>query len=104
MWFEDIPLGKTTTLGSYTFTEENIIQFARAFDPQPFHIDAEATEASPYGGLIASGWHTAAVWMKVMVAHRYAQIDSGMEATQQNYLSPGIIGKGTTPFHNTPGA
>jgi acyl dehydratase len=90
MWLEDIPLGRMTILGSYTFTEENIIKFAREFDPQPFHIDAEAAKQSPYGGLIASGWHTAAVWMKVMVAHRTAQIASGMEATQENYLSPGV--------------
>ena len=91
MWFEDIPLENTTILGSYTFTEENIIKFARTFDPQPFHIDTRAANESPYGGLIASGWHTAAVWMKVMVAHRYAQIESGMEATQENYLSPGVL-------------
>ncbi len=90
MWFEDIPLGHTTVLGSYTFTEENIIKFAREFDPQPFHIDSEAAKDGPYGGLIASGWHTAAVWMKLMVAHRYAQIASGMEATQENYISPGV--------------
>ena len=90
MFLEDIPLGHKTVLGSYNFTEENIIKFARKFDPQPFHIDAEAAKDSPYGGLTASGWHTAAVWMKVMVAHRYAQIASGMEATQENYLSPGV--------------
>ncbi len=90
MFFEDIPLGHKTVLGSYTFTEENIIEFARQFDPQPFHIDAEAAKDSPYGGLAASGWHTAAVWMKVIVAHRTAQIASGMEATQENYLSPGV--------------
>ena len=90
MWFEDIPLGGKTVLGSYSFTEENIIKFARQFDPQPFHIDAQAAKDSPYGGLTASGWHTAAVWMKLMVAHRYAQIASGMEATQENYISPGV--------------
>ena len=90
MWIEDIPLGGKTVLGSYSFTEENIIKFARQFDPQPFHIDAQAAKDSPYGGLTASGWHTAAVWMKLMIAHRYAQIASGMEATQENYISPGV--------------
>jgi acyl dehydratase len=90
MYLEDIPLGRKVTLGSFTFTEENIITFAREFDPQPFHIDPVAARDGPYGGLIASGWHTAAVWMKLMVAHRYAQVASGMEATQENYLSPGV--------------
>ena len=70
MWFEDIPLGVKITLGSYTFTEENIIAFGKRYDPQPFHVDKEAALRSAYGGLIASGWHTAAVWMKLMMAHR----------------------------------
>jgi acyl dehydratase len=48
-------------------TEEEIIEFAREFDPQPFHIDPEAAKQSPYGGLIASGWHTCALWMKMTV-------------------------------------
>ena len=90
MYFEDTPLGGRITLGSYTFTEENIIAFARAYDPQPFHIDPEAAKRSPYGGLIASGWHTAAVWMKLMIAHRKAQVEAGAEATQDNYVSPGV--------------
>lgn len=90
MYLEDIPLGGKTVLGSYTFTEDNIIKFSKQFDPQPFHIDPEAAKTGPYGGLIASGWHTCAVWMKVMVAHRYAQIASGMDDTQENYLSPGV--------------
>ena len=90
MFLEDIPLGHKATLGSYTFTQENIIKFAREFDPQPFHIDPEAARDSLYGGLTASGWHTAAAWMKVMVAHRYAQIASGMDATQENYPPPGV--------------
>jgi acyl dehydratase len=90
MWLEDIALGDTMTLGSYSFTEENIVAFARKFDPQPFHIDRAAAEAGPYGGLIASGWHTSAVWMRLMVGHRHAEIQSGMEATQGDYLSPGV--------------
>ena len=90
MWLEDIPLGNTITLGSYTFTEENILAFARLYDPQPFHIDKAAAEQSPYGSLIASGWHTASVWMKLMVANRYAEVASGGEATQANYISPGV--------------
>ena len=68
MWWEDIELGVTTPLGAYTFTEEEMIRFSRAYDPQPFHIDPEAAKASFYGGIIASGWHVAAVWMKLMIA------------------------------------
>jgi acyl dehydratase len=91
MWFEDIPLGGKITIGSYTFTEENIIAFGRAYDPQLFHVDAEAAKKSVYGGLIASGWHTAAVWMKLTIAHRRAEIAAGQQKTQNNYISPGVL-------------
>jgi acyl dehydratase len=90
MYLEEIPLGRKVVLGSYTFTEENIITFGRLYDPQPFHVDKEAAKRSPYGGLIASGWQTSAVWMKLMVAHRYAQVASGAADTQANYVSPGV--------------
>ncbi len=68
MWFEDFVVGIKHDLGSYTFTEEAMIAFARKYDPQPFHIDPEAAKHSMFSGLIASGWHTVAVWMKLMVA------------------------------------
>ena len=90
MWFEDVPLGEKFTIGSYAFTEENIIAFARKYDPQPFHLDKEAAARSPYRGLIASGWHTSAVWMKLMIAYRHGRIAVGEEATQPNYVSPGV--------------
>ncbi len=73
IWFEDVRIGSRTELGSWTFTEDEIVRFAREFDPQPFHTDPEAAKASVYGGLIASGWHVAAIWMKLMVASRTAQ-------------------------------
>lgn len=88
MWFEDIPLGQKVVLGAYTFTAENIIEFARKYDPQPFHIDTAA--ASIYGGLIASGWHTAAVWMKLMIASRRTLADAGEQPVQDNFVSPGV--------------
>lgn len=50
-------------LGSYMFTLDEILEFAGRFDPQPFHTDEVAATASPFGGLIASGWHTASVYM-----------------------------------------
>jgi acyl dehydratase len=109
MWFEDTPLGGKITLGSYTFTEENIIGFAKLYDPQPFHIDPEAAARSPYGGLIASGWQTAAVWMKLMIAYRAAHVEKGVPATQENYVSPGVrdlkwlkpVRPGTTLIYTT---
>jgi acyl dehydratase len=90
MWFEEFPLNLKITLGSYTFTEENIVAFGKRYDPQPFHVDKEAALRSPYGGLIASGWHTAAVWMKLMLAYRRDRIAAGAEQTQANYVSPGV--------------
>jgi acyl dehydratase len=90
MWFEDIPLGNKITLGSYAFTEENIIAFARKYDPQPFHVDKDAAARSPYGGLIASGWHTSSVWMKLVIAYRHGRVAKGDEATQANFVSPGV--------------
>jgi acyl dehydratase len=67
-WFEDITPGLRRELGSYCFTEAEIIAFALKFDPQYFHVDPVAAASSPYGGLIASGWHNVATWMKLMVA------------------------------------
>ena len=90
MWFEDFPLGVKIVLGSYRFTEDNIIAFARKYDPQPFHIDKAAAERSIYGGLIASGWQTAAVWMKLMLERRRAEIAAGAVAAQDNFVSPGV--------------
>lgn len=72
-WFEDIKLGETLELGAHTFSQDDIIRFAEKYDPQPFHIDPEAAKESPYGGLIAAGWHIAAVWMKLMLETRRNQ-------------------------------
>ncbi len=68
--FDQIVTGERTELGSFTFLADDIVAFARAFDPQRFHIDEAAAKASLFGGLCASGWHTGAVWMRLMVAHR----------------------------------
>ena len=69
-YFEDIRLGEQAELGSYQFSSEEIIRFAEAYDPQPFHTDETEARASHFGGLIASGWHTASVWMKLMIAYQ----------------------------------
>lgn len=67
-FFEDYRIGDKRVLGSHTFTAEEIKTFAAQFDPQAFHLDEEAGRASLFGGLAASGWHTTAVYMKVLVA------------------------------------
>lgn len=67
LYWEDFPVGDTMEMGSHTFTEAEIIAFARQFDPQPFHIDPEAAKNSFFKGLIASGWHTCSVAMRLMV-------------------------------------
>lgn len=61
-------IGVTTTLGSHTFEAEAIKAFAAKYDPQPFHLDEEAAKKSVLGSLCASGWHTAATWMKYNLA------------------------------------
>jgi acyl dehydratase len=67
MFLEEIAVGEVRELGSHTFTAEDIKRFASAFDPQPFHLDEAAAARGPYGALIASGWHTVAVWMRLNV-------------------------------------
>jgi acyl dehydratase len=66
-YFEDFEVGKVIEVGSRTVTEEEIIDFATKFDPQPFHVDKEAAGRSIYGGIIGSGWHTCAMMMRLMV-------------------------------------
>lgn len=60
-------IGKIITIGSYEFTEANIIRYAKKYDPQPFHLDSEAAKSSTFGALCASGWHIPAVWMQLNV-------------------------------------
>jgi acyl dehydratase len=71
-FFEDRTIGDTTDLGAHTFTRDEIIDFARQFDPQPFHLSEEAARASLFGALCASGWHTAAHFIRGVVTTRLA--------------------------------
>jgi acyl dehydratase len=64
-YFEDFQVGDIFDLGSTTVTEEEIIRFARQFDPQPFHTDPVLARDSIFGGLVASGWHTTAMFMRL---------------------------------------
>ncbi len=64
---EFLHVGETQTIGSHTFTPDEIIAFAAKFDPQPFHLSEEKAKTSVFGALCASGWHTASTWMKYNV-------------------------------------
>ncbi len=66
-YWEDYEVGKEYPLGATSFTAEEIVEFARKFDPQPFHVDAEAAKSSLFGNLCASGWHVAAKLMRLFV-------------------------------------
>ena len=65
--FEDFEPGQVYELGSRTVTEDELVAFAREWDPQPFHVDPDAARESVFGGLIASGWQTGAIWMRMYV-------------------------------------
>jgi acyl dehydratase len=66
-YFEDFKVGNTVKTGSRTLTEEEIIAFATEYDPQPFHVNKAAAEKSIYGGIIASGWQTCGIMMRLLV-------------------------------------
>jgi acyl dehydratase len=65
-YWEDFVPGETVEMGSYTMREDEIIRFATQFDPQPFHVNPERAKDSIFGGLIASGWHTCGIAMRLM--------------------------------------
>ncbi len=89
-FFEEIEIGESHELGSFVFTPEEIVAFARAFDPQPFHMDDAAARSSSFGRLAASGWHTASVWMATMVAHRKRQLAATPGKAPRLGPSPGF--------------
>ncbi|WP_306052461.1 MaoC family dehydratase [Natronococcus wangiae] len=66
-YFEDIEVGETRSFGEYDVTEDEVVEFAERYDPQPFHVDEEAAADSMFGELVASGWHTAAMSMRMLV-------------------------------------
>jgi acyl dehydratase len=66
-YWEDFAIGERAELGRHTFTEDEIVEFGRRYDPQPFHVDVENAKQSTFGGLIASGWQTCAIGMRLMV-------------------------------------
>ncbi len=74
--FEDYVAGTVEEFGDVEMTLAEILEFARRYDPQPIHIDAESAARGPFGGIIASGWHTAAVTMRLLVAHYLSSVAS----------------------------
>lgn len=74
--FEDFPVGTEMDLGTFSLTAEEIIDFGSRFDPQPFHTDPVAAAAGPFAGLIASGWHTVSMVMRLYVDRMLAGTDS----------------------------
>ena len=83
IYFEDLEVGRETEFGSYEVTRDEVIEFARKYDPQPFHLSDEAAAETHFGRLAASGWHTCAMTMAVIVR-------ATMERKQAGLGSPGI--------------
>ncbi len=83
IYFEDLVVGAATEFGSYDVTREEVLEFARKYDPQPFHLSDEAAAKTHFGRLAASGWHTAAMTMAVIVRYVVGHQQAGLG-------SPGI--------------
>lgn len=90
-YFEDIAIGEPIELGSKLFTRDEIVDFASKYDPQRFHVNEEAAKDTLFGGLCASGWHTACAWMQLMAAHRARTV----EACKRDGIRP--AGHGPSP-------
>ena len=83
IWLEDLEVGAETVFGSCEVTRDEVLEFARKYDPQPFHLSDEAAAATHFGRLAASGWHTCAMTMGVIARHVVATEQAGLG-------SPGI--------------
>ncbi|MCL4294216.1 MAG: MaoC family dehydratase [Anaerolineae bacterium] len=75
-YFEDYVAGSVHEFGPIAVEEAEVIAFARRFDPQPFHVEPEAAQQTVFGGLIASGWHTASLMMRLIVDHYLSKVAS----------------------------
>jgi acyl dehydratase len=82
LYWEDFVVGRVFELGPRTVSQDEILQFARSYDPQSFHTDEAAAASSIYGGLIASGWHTCVLMMRVL--------HDGMLSRAASLGSPGV--------------
>jgi acyl dehydratase len=90
IYFEDVQVGSRHASPSVQVTEAEILAFARAYDPQPMHVDRKAAERGPFRGLIASGWHTAALVMRLVAdAHPFGDTEVlGLGVEQLQWLTP----------------
>ncbi|VTU12830.1 Bifunctional protein PaaZ [Variovorax sp. SRS16] len=82
MKFAEFHVGQVIEAGPYLVTEAEVLQFAKAYDPQWFHTDPDAASGSPFGGLIASGWHTASIAMRLLT-------DAALVGSE-SFASPGL--------------
>jgi acyl dehydratase len=78
IYFEDIEVGKVTEFGRYEVTREEVLEFARKYDPQPFHLSDEEAAKTHFGRLAASGWHTCAMTMAVIARRVMADEQAGL--------------------------
>lgn len=83
VYFEDLEIGAETEFGTYEVTRQEVLEFARKYDPQPFHLSDEAAAKTHFGRIAASGWHTAAMTMAVIARHVVKHEQAGLG-------SPGI--------------
>lgn len=83
IYFEDLEIGAETDFGSYEVTRDEVLEFARKYDPQPFHLSDEEAAKTHFGRIAASGWHTAAMTMAVIARHVVLEEQAGLG-------SPGI--------------
>lgn len=77
-YLEDLVVGAETCFGTYDVTRDEVLEFARKYDPQPFHISDEAAAKTHFGRLAASGWHTCAMTMSVLVSYLYKDPQAGL--------------------------
>jgi acyl dehydratase len=92
-FFDDLRVGDKVEVGRHTFTAAAIKSFAARFDPQPFHLDEAAAERSHFRKLCASGWHTACVWMRLLIEYRRREDEDRRargEAVAALGVSPGF--------------
>jgi acyl dehydratase len=75
-FFEDYVAGNVYEFGQITVEEDEVVEFGRRYDPQPFHTDPAAGQQTPFGGVIASGWHTAGLMMRLVVDHYLSHVAS----------------------------
>ena len=78
LYYEDIEVGSKQTFGSYEVTSDEVRSFASAYDPQPFHLDEEAAAATHFGRISASGWHTCAMTMRMLVENMKVNAQAGL--------------------------